>query len=1115
MNFIVNPYEGRDDRDMLEESLADIFPEYYQNEAAIEAAVEELTNYLKNQTEDYNNKLSSAKYPKDYYFYVPFAQYPFPTAEATIANSPYFSQKGKLSKFFNYITVFDMWFRQDTSPDNLRPRLACDPQAFFANEKNSFVDFFRNCYTGSYGIPTMKGKYKDYEDMSIEDSSRDWIVSEPISQAILARYLKEFSSPPAERPTMLDYYYLLGFANMLASQSGHIITKMKNDLNISGERSIESWYGDCQYALDKFEEYKNHLKQGNSEGGILALKKLIEVSGFNCLSEFWNHQERMDNVEKWEKDYLSLFVRYLYGQKHNQVRRVIDITAANAHILMKALIYVDRYYGSDSKPEQPLPPEMERIISPILEKITGEFLKWDDFASIFSGNTLTTENINKEGDNRNYTYEEMKEDWNRGPIEMGTLYPIENGIHYYAKNGFDNAWEDTKKQGRAALGMLQYLSPSFYISGEASKTDEDYAQEAAAEFFSARTAHFVSGLLELQKPLNPAHLGDISLRRPIYYWLDINFTELCSIGTENHPNTAAINNESCAIVDRAILEFQGAKGEYYRRTNKFVHSTDWARQHIKHNVDFYLSAGEFARDLIVDGVVDYVLGLGFAKLAKFVNARKAANAAKAATKVNSSTGNVVKVPNKSYVPKNKPTGKGGSRARSGENRNGNSTLRDKRNNARNRQKATGGNPTPSTKKPYVPPSVKRGVEHIKGDWYKVNFGDGNSIRVKLKEGQKIELLDNGHFVIKDATGHPVHDFPNFSEFKKCFTQAADGSWVFSQASVDAQGGFGKLLKENGHLFGDPENYKELGEVVANDQSNFRRLFKDNESAKLANELVGNGQYEELGKLVDDAVTPFRYKSPASDMADDIRYLSMKLEKTPDGIKGSSVVEIPLGEISQWDKASDFLKSNTQSYELMDEFELSDYNKKQIEKATANKNGKYQINLKNKNGKGIQESIGQLEYNQLKRLAEQKGGRFVMLKKNDWDEMCEVAKKLDEEIITPHLKQKSGVSGWDSEATYIRGGYHEYGPGGKTDYVFLKVEDGTQHIHIEKKINFELNGKTYTTIYNVNVPIKIESDVMQGIFKNTPNAIGLLQLIFLSGVSVAGMGEASDELYQEP
>ena len=625
ITLVIDVHENRDDRkDMLEASIADILPEYYQDETALDKAYSELENYLKKQTKYYKNILSSVRYPKDYYYFIPPAQYPFPRAGATIANSPYFSQKEKLSKFFNYTTIFDMLYQQDTStdntspdnisPDNLVLPRACAPKDFFANEKNSFVDFFRNCDTRSSGIPTVNGKYEDYEDMPIEDSSRDWIVSEPISQAILARYLKEFSSPPAERPTMLDYYYLLGFANMLASQSGHIKTKIKNDLDISDERDIDAKYKDCQYALDKFEEYKNHLKQGNSEEGILALEKLIKASGNRCFSEFRNGQERMDNIEKWENDPLSLLVRYLYGMKHNQVRRVIDITAANAHILMKALIYVDRYHGSKSNSDNPLPPQMRRIIEPILQKITGEFLKWDDFASIFSGNTLTTENINNEGSSRNYTLKEKGKDLFGGPVG--------NVAYGYVQNGFDNAWEDTKKQGRAALGMLQYLSPSYYMFGEASKTDEDFAKEASAELFSARTAYFVSGLLELQKPLNTAHLGDISLRRPIYYWVNINFTELCSIGTENHPNTAAINNESCAIVDRAILEFQGAKGEYDRRTNKFVHSTDWARQHIKHNVDFYLSAGEFARDFIVDGVVGYVIGFGFAKLAKFVKARK-------------------------------------------------------------------------------------------------------------------------------------------------------------------------------------------------------------------------------------------------------------------------------------------------------------------------------------------------------------------------------------------------------------------------------------------------------------------------------------------------------------
>ena len=882
--LVKDVHGNRDDRkDMLEASIADILPEYYQDETALDKAYSELENYLKKQTEYYKNMLSSMRYPKDYYHFVPLAQYPFPRAEATIANSPYFSQKGKLSKFFNYTTIFDMLYQQDTSPDNTSPDnlmlpRACDPKDFFANEKNSFVDFFRNCDTRSYGIPTMKGKYKDYEDMSIEDSSRDWIVSEPISQAILARYLKEFSSPPAERPTMLDYYFLLGFANMLASQSGHIKMEIKDDLDISDERDIDAKYKDCQYALDKFEEYKNHLKQGNSEEGILALKKLIKASGNRCFSEFRNGQERMDNIEKWENDPLSLLVRYLYGMKHFQVRRVIDITAANAHILMKALIYVDRYYGSDSKPEQPLPPQMRRIIEPILQKITGDFLKWDDFASIFRGETLTTENINKEGANRNYTLKEKGKDLFGGPVG--------NGAYYYVQNGLDNAWEDTKKQGRAALGMLQYLSPSYYIFGEASKMDGDYAKEAAAEIFSGRTAYFVSGLLELQKPLNPAHLGDISLRRPIYYWLNINSTELCSIGTENRSNIGAIYNESCLIVDRAILEFQGAKGEYDRRIRKFIHSTDWTRQHIKHNVDFYLSAEEFTRDLIVDGVVDFVLGFGFAKLAKFVKARKLAYAAKTGDDLNKLSLNlksVVKNRNKAdsllKSAKNKykynfPSDKlkeveiRASKANNAVERASDFAKKAEEafkqgNNIQARYYTNEANKLMGKADDFfkqatedIAAALGRGEKILysnngysvvqKGNKIKIKYpGKSKKFNVELKEGETFEVRPDGEVVITNSNGH-IDSYPNLGEYRSAIIKQRNAT--SSNLRIVEKNGDTVVIKV-GHNKQVKINLKEGDTLDINESGQL--VFKDGKGNKttisIDDFLKSKYDYQKLGR----------------------------------------------------------------------------------------------------------------------------------------------------------------------------------------------------------------------------------------------------------------------------
>ena len=86
--------------EMLEESLADIFPEYYQNEKAMVFAYRELENFLKKQTESYKNELLSAQYPKNWYAKIPSAFYPFPSAKSTIKNSLHFSQegKGKLSK---------------------------------------------------------------------------------------------------------------------------------------------------------------------------------------------------------------------------------------------------------------------------------------------------------------------------------------------------------------------------------------------------------------------------------------------------------------------------------------------------------------------------------------------------------------------------------------------------------------------------------------------------------------------------------------------------------------------------------------------------------------------------------------------------------------------------------------------------------------------------------------------------------------------------------------------------------------------------------------------------------------------------------------------------------
>ena len=896
ITLVIDVHENRDDRkDMLEASIADILPEYYQDETALDKAYSELENYLKKETEYYKNMLSSVRYPKDYYHFVPFAQYPFPTEEATIANSPYFSQKGKLSKFFNYTTIFDILYQQDTSPDNTSPDnispdntspdnlmlpQACVPKDFFANEKNSFVDFFRNCDTRSYGIPTMKGKYDDYEDMPIEDSSRDWIVSEPISQAILARYLKEFSSPPAERPTMLDYYFLLGFANMLASQSGHIKTKIKNDLNISDERDIEK-YKDCQYALDKFEEYKNHLKQGNSKGGILALKKLIKASGKRCFSDFWwNESDRLDKVEKWENDQLSLLVRYLYGMKHFQVRRVIDITAANAHILMKALIYVDRYYGSDSKPEQPLPPQMRRIIEPILQKITGDFLKWDDFASIFRGKTLTTENINKEGAARHVTFGENLTNLVDGPIG--------NGVHYYAKNGVDNAWEDTKKQGRAALGMLQYLSPSFYISGEASKMDGDYAEEVAPEIFSGRTAYFVSGLLELQKPLNPAYLGRISSRRPISYWLNINSTELCSIGTENHSSMGAINNESCAIVDRAILEFQGAEGEYDRRTNKFTHSTDWTRQHIKHNVDFYLSAGEFARDFIVDGVVGYVIGLGFAKVAKFVKARKLEYATKTGYDLNKLSLNlksVVKNRNKadsllkSAKNKNKykynfPSDKlkeveiRASKANDAVEQASDFAKKaqeafEQGNNIQARYYTNKANELMGKANDFFKQAMEdmaaalgRGEKILysnngfsvvqKGNKIKIKYpGKSKKFTVDLKEGETFEVKPDGEVVITNSNGH-IDSYPNLGEYRSAIIKQRNAT--SSNLRIVEKNGNTVVIKV-GHNKQVKINLKEGDTLDINESGQL--VFKDGKGNKttisIDDFLKGKYDYQILGR----------------------------------------------------------------------------------------------------------------------------------------------------------------------------------------------------------------------------------------------------------------------------
>ena len=607
--------------EMLEESLADIFPKYYQNEKAMVFAYRELENFLKKQTESYMNELLSAQYPKDWYAKIPSAFYPFPSAKSTIKNSLHFSQEGegKLSKFFHYNMILSM--------TNLE---YCEPEDFLAKEENTFPDLFRKCDTAllSHSIPETTKILKTYTTNSITKDGNSWIISEPISQMILARYLKEFSSTP-ESPVMLEYYMLLGFADMLGSQVSYVHSRQEQDLDVANENDIKRYYWACEYALDRFKEYKNHLKQGNSKDGVAALKDIAETSGLLCFSDWWRQD---GDIEKWKRDYLSKLIHYSYGMRHWQVRRVIDITTANAYLLMKALIYVDKNYGSNLTSDQPLPSKMQGIIEPILQKITGKYLTWKDFEKVFRGETLTTENINKEGAAINYTVGEKLEDLASGPIG--------NGVYYYAKNGVDNAWEDTKKQGRAALGMFQNLSLSFYIFGEASKTDGDFANEVTVKSFSARTADFVSGLLELHKPVVPSIYPRIARVDPSRYWVDIIKHGPCDIGNKNHPNMSAVNNESCGIVDGALSQFDGRNGVYDEKDREFVHSTAQDRKRIKKNVNFYEEAGKFARDFAVDAVVDYVLFFGVGTITKFFQARKLAYAAKTGDDLNKLSSNL-------------------------------------------------------------------------------------------------------------------------------------------------------------------------------------------------------------------------------------------------------------------------------------------------------------------------------------------------------------------------------------------------------------------------------------------------------------------------------------------
>ena len=623
------------------------------------------------------------------------------------------------------------------------------------------------------------------------------------------------------------------------------------------------------------------------------------------------------------------------------------------------------------------------------------------------------------------------------------------------------------KAVKFAISLLEYLSPSYYLSGEAFETAEDKAERFAASFLKERIRQVARDILDFQKALVAFPLSEYMT--PVYGqgWVPILYGDACDFENEW---SLALSSEICMSIDFAFSQFSASAG-----TTRGISIPDEIindelagklnpkggfdarapiRSAMMRKYNQLQKMQEIQEDsllALVDLMVDYVIPAGL--IAKGMG--KVATVFRKLKSGSSVQGKLRKLP---VVNKANPT------------------------------------PTPSIKKPYVRPSAGRGVP---------TSGKRNStLRDKHNNARNRQKATGGANKATSASDE-VAESADLGKPKK-----KPDAWTEGKAYGNSNQGMAAVIKKLKEEDMTPE---ELGKFFKDkkNQKLFNSLFKDAESRKIARSIKN----EDLGKMIKKETTPFMKSSVASGMADEVNYVSLTLEKvaTKGGSKiiCKSHIEINLNKIlPDGVQLTGGLGQKARTFKLKEGLRADEL-KKAIDSAEQGKSGTWKISY----GDGEPKIIQQAEYARLKEMAEGKTPIYIELGKNP-EHALETVRDDIAKIISESIEAKSGGLNYEIIGRDIRLGKHEQSA--QTTYQFFDIEK-TRHYHFEYEVRYRVDGVEYHSIYNVEIPISIKDSKLPkanigkqrfSLFENDAYNELLISSYFIKGYDING-------LYQNP